>query len=569
MDVVFDNGFREFVCNSDYEERHIPKRAGWSFNGTRKRWVTKSAGFALKLAEYMDVDVREIADGLLETENELERIAEEKKQAVIAASRALEADINIPAPAGLEYMPFQKAGVARIMGRPDSLLADEMGLGKTVQVAGFVNIKKPESVLIVCPAYLKINWKRELEKWLVGGYRVCILTSKAKIDEAANVFIVNYDIVSKAAVSTFIKSSQWGLLACDECHFLKNGKALRTKCILGYEEKKSNVVGIRADVRIFVTGTPILNRPSELWPLLKSCGVATNWFSYHTKFCNGKQTKFGWDVSGSSNRAELQELLRSTIMTRRLKADVLKDLPAKRHQCIEIEPSTPDQLACVRAEVAAKARAEEQSRILKDAVKKAAENGVDSDGYKSAVEALKVGAQATFTELSKLRHATALAKVDVVAEHVLEAFESSGPQVLFCHHRDVAEKLFAALGGRSNAVLVYGGMAPEARQAAVDRFQNGKADFFIGTIKGAGTGITLTRSSHVVFAEADYVPANLTQAEDRVHRIGQVDAVLIQHIVLEGSLDASMARSVVSKQQVIDAVLDDCADMITEAANEE
>jgi len=570
MKVIHNTAARRFEAISKYAERAIPSGAGFEWDKHANRWHTESVAKALQLKQYMTPETLAVLGKVEADAVAAAEAAETIKQEKLAASRATDADIEIPAPDGLSYLPFQKAGISYMRGLKDSLCGDEMGLGKTIQALGVVNLTTPKTVLIIAPAYLKVNWLREAMKWLVGDYKVTVMEScgktKAnpegiKFDATANVVIVNYDIISKPAVVKFIHSKVWGLLVCDECHYLKTSKAIRTKYVLGYKDRddaSNDVEGIRAERRIFATGTPLLNRPSELWGLVRACGLFTNWYKYHTRYCAAYRNGFGWDTSGADNLDELQEKLRLGFMIRRRKADVLPELPAKRHQVLEIEPSSPEQKACVRAETVAKAKIESQTEKLKAAVAKAeVEGGKAGASYQAAVAALKVGRLAGFTELSKLRHDTALAKVDVVAEHALAAGEEGAPIIVFSHHRDVAERLFESLGGREKAVLVYGGMSQEARQAAVDRFQRGDAQYFCGTMRGAGVGITLTRSAHVIFAETDWTPALLAQAEDRAHRIGQEESVLIQHVVLEGSLDAAMARRVVDKQIVLSAALDD------------
>ena len=157
-----------------------------------------------------------------------------------------------------------------------------------------------------------------------------------------------------------------------------------------------------------------------------------------------------------------------------------------------------------------------------------------------------------FTEMSKARHATALAKIPHVIEHLKDCLEN-GPVVFFAHHKDVIAAINEAF---PDAVKITGDVGMEDRQTAVDAFQAGKTNLFLGNILAAGVGITLTASAHVVFGELDWVPGNMSQAEDRCHRIGQEQSVLVQHLVLEGSLDADMAKKLIKKQAVIDAALD-------------
>ena len=242
-------------------------------------------------------------------------------------------------------------------------------------------------------------------------------------------------------------------------------------------------------------------------------------------------------------------------MVRRLKKDVLKELPAKRRQIIELPANGASKL--VAAEQAAWSAQEERLSALKLAVE-LAKISEDPDDYDRTVAALRDGATAAFEEMSKARHDTALAKVDYVVAHVADAAES-GKVLVFAHHLDVVAKLADGLRAKGlKVVTLTGSDSLNARQAAVDSFQDDdETKVFIGNIRAAGVGITLTASSHVVFAELDWVPANLSQAEDRAHRIGQTDSVLVQHLVLEGSLDQQIASQLVTKQAVIDAALDE------------
>jgi len=171
---------------------------------------------------------------------------------------------------------------------------------------------------------------------------------------------------------------------------------------------------------------------------------------------------------------------------------------------------------------------------------------------------LRAGVNAAFGELAKLRQATALAKVPLVIEHVKSVLDDAGKVVLFAHHRAVIQELAEPFGDA--AVTLTGSDDLASRQATVDRFQSDPScRLFIGSITAAGFGFTLTASAHVVFAELDWVPARLTQAEDRTHRIGQRDSVLVQHLVLEDSLDARMIGTLIKKQRVVDAVADGSA----------
>jgi len=527
MRLIYANDI--FIAESKFEERHIPKAAGFRWDPKEKRWWTDDVEKASKLLEYACNGVREIIETY-----------QQKKEQSRELSRAANADVEIPVPAGLAYLPYQKAGIAYAMQRPSTLIADEMGLGKTIQAIGVINADDTvQRVLIVCPASLKINWQREFTRWSVRSYSIGIANG-GKFPET-DVVICNYDILTKNLEA--IQAVQWDVLIADECHYAKNKKAQRSKALYAIQAKR----------RLFLTGTPIVNRPAELFPIVNALDSKTfgNFMKYALRYCDATKNRFGWDFSGSSNLEELQDKLRTTIMVRRLKRDVLTELPAKRRQVIEFPANGC--AAVIRAEMDAAAHFEDMIAELRARVA-LADAADDEEGYRAAIEELRAGTRAAFTEISRLRHETAVAKIPYVIEHVRECVESSGKVIVFAHHLDVINALVEAFGTES--VCLQGSTPQRERQAAVDRFQNDPSvKVFVGSITAAGVGITLTAASHVVFAELDWVPGNVTQAEDRAHRIGQANSVLIQHLVLEGSLDATMARTIVAKQEAIDGAL--------------
>jgi SWI/SNF-related matrix-associated actin-dependent regulator 1 of chromatin subfamily A len=528
-----------WVAESTYEERHALKEAGFRWNPVGRQWHTKDADVAAALLEHCSGEAREAIE-----------FAKVAKAASLEASRATNADVDIPAPEGLEYLPFQKAGIAYVLGKSDALIADEMGLGKTIQAIGVINsdpsIKRS---LVIAPAYLKLNWQREFQRWLARGLSVGIATSKGLPD--TDIVVANYEIVKK--LRSAIDERDWDLLVCDEAHYLKNPKALRTKAVLGGAK---GATAIKARKRLFLTGTPILNRPIELFPLVQAAGLGVSWYEYATKYCAGIQTKWGWDVSGASNLDQLQELLRSRFMVRRLKSDVLKELPAKRRQVIELEVAGREAKAALKAEREAYAKVRGEVERLEKAAKVAKASG-DAEAYKAAVKALARGRMAAFSEIAKVRHDVALAKVGQVVGAAAEVIEGGENIIVFAHHKDVAEAIAGGLREKGvELVLAHGDRSVEERQAAADAFQAGKASAFVGTIGACGTGLTLTAASTVLFAELDWTPGAMAQAEDRAHRIGQESAVLVQHLVLEGSLDAEMARRLVDKADAIADALD-------------
>ena len=530
---------KKFIARSTYEERAIPKTAGFRWDPNQKIWWTDDPKVAGRLRQHATEEATDLINSLLAA-----------KTAAVEASRATDAAIDVPAPDGLAYLPFQRAGIAYASAHPNCLIADEMGLGKTIQAIGLINADPGiQSVLVICPASLKINWQRELTHWLVRPATIGIANGGGLPTQ--DIVICNYDILKKHRDG--LRARAWDLMICDESHYLKNPKTQRTAEVLG----KKEITPIAARRRLFLTGTPIVNRPIELWPILHATAPETLGKSckYHaTRYCAGTQTRWGWDVTGASNLDELQEKLRATLMVRRLKKDVLRELPPKRRQVIEL-PANGAQGA-IGAEQAGYAAHEERLATLRAAAE-LAKAGPEQD-YNAAVTALREGAQAAFAEISRLRHDTAVAKTPAVAAHILEALESDGKIVVMAHHHDVINGLSATLTeAQVSHTILTGETSLTDRQAAVDRFQSdATCRVFIGSIQAAGVGITLTASAHVIFAELDWVPGNISQAEDRTHRIGQANSVLVQHLVLEGSLDVTMAHTLVAKQEVIDSALD-------------
>lgn len=553
-----------FVFRSGPERRAIPKHAGFSWHsGYRCRrkdcalcahallrvWWTDDVLKALELVEHAEPELRaslsERAGPAAEEQDKQKREAVRVKLArlrerkrTLLASQAHDAELDVPCPEGLAYLPYQRAAIAFGMVRKSALFADEMGLGKTVEALGVVNADpKARRVLIVCPASLKLNWAREAERWLVDRGPVGV--AGKTFPEDAQVVVINYDVLSKWAAKL---RRTWDVLIADECHYVKNKDAKRSK----------RLYALKARRRLFLTGTPILNRPVELWAIVSALAPEEfdDFWPFAKRYCKPTRNRFGWEFTGATHLDELHERLRSTVMVRRTKAQVLPDLPPKRRQVIELNSEHIASLIAVET----KAWAEHRDRLIE---LRAVTRG-DKAPSEGEAAALRAGVNVAFGELAKLRQATALAKVPLVIEHVRNVLEDAGKLVLFAHHRAVVAALAEPFG--EDAVTLTGGDDVVSRQAAVDRFQEDETcRLFVGSITAAGFGLTLTAASHVVFAELDWVPAHLTQAEDRTHRIGQKDSVLVQHLVLQDSLDARMVGTLIKKQRVIDKAVDGVA----------
>lgn len=479
------------------------------------------------------------------------------RREAIVASFASDSDREFPVPKGLSYLPYQRAGIAFALDRQGTLFGDEPGLGKTVEAVGVLNtITNIIRALVICPASLKTNWLRELRKWLVYKDLTVGVAQGGYLPDT-NIIVINYDIVKRHKKD--LLDIKWDCIIGDELHMLKNPQAERTKAVFGVRAKKKGEwvePPLTAPIRLALTGTPILNRPAELFTVLNWL-APDQWPSrgaFGRRYCAGGTSFY----DGASNLQELQVRLRSSVMIRRLKSEVLTDLPAKMRQVIEFDD--PESAGKIEAERTAAQKYEMGLAMLKAAAElaKASDN---PDEYKDAILALRRGVSAAFDELAKLRYDTAMSKVPYVIGHLKGLFEQmpDAKFVVFAHHHDVMDRIYEAFPWQS--VKLSGDMSTEARQKSVDRFQtDASVRLFVGSMKAAGVGLTLTASSHVVFAELDWVPATLSQAEDRLHRISQRNTVLVQHLVLAGSLDAVISRRIIDKQAVIDQALDQRVD---------
>jgi SWI/SNF-related matrix-associated actin-dependent regulator 1 of chromatin subfamily A len=570
-------------------QRDLPRNAGSGM--TEACWWTEQTTKAQKCIQYADDLARE----------QIERVTA-KHERILRESRAQDADIDIPVPDGLVPFGYQKAGVAYAIKRSRVLFGDEMGLGKTVEAILWINmVPEIKRVLVICPASLKRNWMRELERWLVRPTQIGIADTRySQTVPNTDIVIANYELLSRrvdTGTTVTVKAKDkhgetiyrpkkvyeyhlresfkrcWDLVIVDECHKAKGDPATTVRSRMVYS--------IAAERVAFLSGTPMVNRPRELWHMVHYLApkVFSDQRAFENRYCKGGS--FMDPYAGGTNLKELQDKLRLWIMIRRLKRDVLKDLPPKLRQVIEL-PADGRTEGLVKSERLAFEKKEDvlTSMRLRVELAKASDSPED---YKQAVATLTAGIQVAFEDLSRIRKETAIAKIPVVIEHVKSLLDEGHKVILFTHHKDVAyaiaHRMESDLTGRAmhvdyvhcidnnkrvpkftkgTAVVAYTGdhTLPE-RDDSVQLFQtDDKCRLFIGTIGAAGVGLTLTASSYVVFAELDWVPGNVTQAEDRAHRIGQKDNVLIQHLVLEASLDQRMATTLVEKQDMADRALD-------------
>jgi len=603
VDGVFTTRLSDGRSGCNYAERLIFKRNGWVYDKNVKGWTTANEDKARNLFEHA-------TGAALEYLENAEAIA----AAVVAASWAEDTDAEFPAPDGLAYMPFQRAGIEYAVKRDKTLIADPPGLGKTIQAIGVHNVVCAKRVLVICPASLKINWMREWIKWDIHGKTVGIAESIIRREHVLNdqgervrddnnklvyrtwtehvwpetdVVIVNYDMLD--AFDSQVKAITWDLMVADECHLLKTADALRTQCVFGGQRpaKRKNGVKVRdaktyeeiVSVRaLYLTGTPILSRPIELWNLIRACdpkGLGASWENYAYTYCDAEDGHFGIDASGASNLEELSAILRERFMIRRDKRAVLKELPDKTREPIilpqdKLETPVKKEKNRVESALAQYEKllglSEDDSPFryitmmegLSDRIAEALSlQDSEEPDLEAAVRTLSAPDQLLFTEMSAAREEVALAKVGMVADHIAKLVACDEPVIGFAYHKSVIKELqkrLEKLGIR--VAVITGDVSTKKRQQFVDDFQAGLYDVILGNIMAMGVGWTLTRARFVVFAELDWVPALMEQAEDRAWRHGQLNAVIAQYLLVDGSIEAYMAAAILEKMDIISKALD-------------
>jgi SNF2 family DNA or RNA helicase len=435
---------------------------------------------------------------------------------------------GIPGLAGKLY-PFQKRGVAFIeRNKGRALIADEMGLGKTIQALAWLQLH-PENrpVIIVVPASVKLNWVREALLWMKPKPKIELLMGVTPWQPKGEILVINYDILWYWRM--VLRDVCANVLITDECHYYKSNGARRTKAVKFIGKSITNIIGL--------SGTPIENRPIEMynaWQLIdpKNCPEKNH---FEKQFCNRKYSPFGYehkDVSGHSNEVELHNWLVGTIMLRRLKKDVLPDLPAKAFSFVPIQLHNVTEYRGAEANFIA---------FIKE-----------TKGEEAAIRALNAKA---FTEIEVLKQLSVKGKLKGVIAWIKEFLEVSDKLVVYAIHRFVITALMEEF--KEVAVKIDGSVSLTDRQKNVDKFQNDKKiKLFVGNIKAAGIGITLTASSNVAFVELPWTPGALVQAEDRCHRIGQKDSVNIYYLLAMDTVEEKIAHLLDQKKKVLDAVLD-------------
>ena len=431
--------------------------------------------------------------------------------------------------------PYQKEGVEQIINKYGSrcLLGDDMGLGKTFQALAFISFHINTNadsirVLVVCPSYLRYHWQHALNEWLDLDSQIA---KKGKDVLTEKVCIVSYSMLKALA----IKPCVFNVVVCDESHYAKSRKALRTKAL--------TPICKSAKAALLITGTPALNRPIELFSqlLMLRPAYVKNYSAFAARYCNGKQTAFGYDDRGSSNEKELAWLLRKGFMVRRLKRDVLSQLPAKIRNSIWLEIK--------KCELGAVEKEFKRWKRLNERIYKLASG---SEEQREMIFERK-------TVISLLYLLTAEAKIKAVVNWVVDALAKGRSFIFFAYHLNILNAVEEAVKNLNLGYIRIDGSTPSHKRTSyVETFQTDpNIRIAILSIGAAGAGITLTRVNECVFGELVWTPGEIIQAEDRIHRIGQDKKCEINYLLGTETLDSYMFPNICKKLLTIDQITDD------------
>jgi SWI/SNF-related matrix-associated actin-dependent regulator of chromatin subfamily A-like protein 1 len=430
----------------------------------------------------------------------------------------------------------QRSGVAFLLSRRRAILADDMGLGKTRQAIVAVREVVPDGpYLVICPAGVRLNWRREIHLVEPDG-DVHVITGSGGWEPGHRWTVVNYDLLGR--LEEELHSVPWAGIVVDEAHYIKNRsqRSARVLHLLGVGAPANTAVARPAPrVAYLLTGTPMASRPRDLFNLLKAVEhpLAQSFYAYAIRYCAAHHNGYGLDSTGASNLEELARIV-SGVLLRRTKDEAL-DLPPKVRTWLPVEVNT-------NRAVALEARALD---YLRDHPSRGGPTWVTFLGM-----------------LNRARHALGMAKVPATAELVGDIIDAGHKVVVYSGYTGVVTGLAERFGAA--AVTVTGADTAARRQAAVDALQRDPSvRVLLGNIHAAGVGINLTAATHVLFNDLDWVPGNHWQAEDRIYRIGQTSTAFATYLYAPGTLDGYVAALLEEKARTIGVLEAEAADRAT------
>jgi SWI/SNF-related matrix-associated actin-dependent regulator 1 of chromatin subfamily A len=444
---------------------------------------------------------------------------------------------------------FQREGARFLISKKKALLADACGVGKTVQSLAAVSTGSLFPSLIVVKAVLKLNWANEITKWTKDSFHVISGKKNYELPKADH-YIINYDILSDW--QKVITELNPAVIIFDESHCIKNNKSKRGKAA---EEVAAN-----AEYTFLLSGTPIVNRPSELIHQLKIIDRLDEfggWQKFGMNYCAGTKTRWGWDFTGATNLVELHAKLKDTCMLRRTKEEVLKELPPKQRTDVYLEIDNRDEYNFVEAELVEWLQSQAEDDItfsLRIADLPYDKQEKEKYRREQLLEHGNVLAE-QLVRIEKLKQVAVKGKLASAVNWIDNFLDSGEKLVLFCTHKQVQKYLYETF---PEALTIFGTDSNEIRNKNVAQFQNNpESKLIICSIDAAAEGITLTASSNVAFLEFAWTPGKMWQAEDRCHRIGSVGECVNSYYLLgSNTVDIDIYALLAQKGKILNSVLD-------------
>jgi len=533
--------FHSYALYYDYDPgkvafcKALKETYGWQkfgFNADQglRRWVFSDSFIVTEIIKAYPGAIVDTAVAI-QVARDIKNYAVSEAQAVeVTAVQAKTAtDITIKGITGDLY-PYQKVGVEFLLasgGR--GIISDQPGCGKSLQALAYIAHEGFSRSLIIAPASVKSSWVKEVKKWTKMSYiEIDGKTDMSKIPATVKLWIINYDILSKH-LDTLLKT-RFDCIVGDEAHMVKSRTAKRTKAMMAIAKHSAHVV--------LLSGTPLLSRPVELFTLLNMVDSKTwnNWYDFTRKYCGGHQGRFGYETGGATNTEELHTRIKRHFI-RRLKKDVLAELPPKVRIDVPVELSPQYKREYEAAE-------DDLVTFL-----------IQYKG-KQPAEVAKVIAAEQLAKLNILRQIAALGKVPTAIELITSVLEAGEKILVFSSFMEplrLIQEKFA-----TESVAITGTTPVNERGEIVTRFQEDpNCRVFVGGIRSAGVGITLTAAQNVLFLDYAWNPADMQQAEDRIHRPGQTAiSVNIYQLHSEGTIDGKLLKLLKHKQVIFDKVID-------------
>jgi len=442
-------------------------------------------------------------------------------QRAVAASRATAAEpiAEVAARLGGDLAPFQWAAVRYALEARRTFLADEQGLGKTVEALAALEAADAFPAIVVCPAAMKLTWEREASKWLPHR-STTVVTGRSGTPGNAEITILNYEIVQAHREALTARRPQ--AVVADESHYCKNPQAKRTQAV----RRLADAVP-QSGLRLALTGTPVMNHADELIPQLRVIGRLKDF---------GSGASFSRQFEGELSEERLHWHLRRHCFVRRLKSEVLPQLPAKRQVVVPVGLNNESEYRLAEDDVIKWLRQQPLDLKVLDA---------------KIAAALRAERLAQLTTLQRL---AARGKLAAAVAWIHDFLESGEALVVFARHVEVQQAVLERFPG---ALHLLGEDSATARERSIAAFQEPDGpQLIICATRVAAQGITLTRASNVCFLELEWTPAIHDQAEDRCHRIGQRDAVTAWYLLAAETIDETMARLIQRKREIVDAITD-------------